>query len=894
MFRPAGLLQRSLQARLIAAFLLFSMTVVALLCAYSSLSITRETTRAALHNLEAIAGLKEQALQAWIKDQERKVRWLADMPEVVRLCGLLAEEGAAFGPLPASPQAGMRELFHSTLRHLPEFQEIQLLSAVGGRVLLSSRAENEGQYRVQDRSFLMGRQGTFVSGIHPSPLTLQPTLAVSTPLRGPRERLLGVLVVNLDLEWLDRVIQERAGLGWSGEAYLVDGTHTFVSAQRFGRTDFPRGIRSAGIDAALKGGIGSGIYPNYRGVPVLGSYRWNAALETALLVEMERRAALTWVRRQTATLLMHGLLFAALLAVGVYLLARQITRPILRVRQAALQVAAGDLAIQVPVPTGDEIGDLARAFNTMTSRLNEVYGELRRREEHFRSLTESSADILAVLSVAGRLRFVSPSVEKILGYRPEELQGRRPFHLVHLDDLPRLAGEFRRTEIAPGAAARQTVFRLRHRDGSWRTMEATARSLLAHPAIRGIVANVRDISERQQLEEKLLQARKMEAVGRLAGGVAHDFNNLLTVIIGYTETLQLDGNLGPEARADAREIRRAADRAAALTRQLLAYSRKQILQVRPVNLNRLVRGMWEMLQRLIGEHIRLSDWLQPDLATVRADPNQLEQVIMNLAVNARDAMPEGGTLTISTRDERLDAGVAPLPPEASPGGHVLLEIRDTGAGMDPPTLEKIFEPFFTTKEVGKGTGLGLATVLGIVQQSGGSIAVASETGRGSTFTIRLPAVAGVVPAPATAHEAASEATLQPGPAPAGLQPGGGSILLVEDEDAVRRMIHTILVRCGYRVQDAADPAEALRLVEDPARFSLLITDLVMPGMSGRQLAAELLRRTPGLKVLYISGYTDDAGMRRAAAGEEFAFLQKPFAPAALTGKVREILEEEPA
>ena len=636
-------------------------------------------------------------------------------------------------------------------------------------------------------------------------------------------------------------------------------------------------MRSAGIDAALKGRAGTGIYANYRGVQVMGSYRWNATLGIALLVETETKAAFSWVRHYAATLLAEGLVLIVLLGVGVYLLARQVTRPILEVRQAALRVAAGDLDIQVPVPTRDEVGDLARSFNAMTIRLNEVYGELRRREQHFRSLIESSADILAVLSGSGRLRFVSPSVEKILGYRQEELRGRKVFHLIHPEDLPALKAQAWRSQAAAGGAARQLAFRVRHSDGSWRTLEATARSLLAHPDIRGIVANVRDVSERQQLEEKLLQARKMEAVGRLAGGVAHDFNNLLTAIIGYTETLQLDGRLDPESGADVREIRRAADRAAALTRQLLAYSRKQILQVRPVDLNGLVQGMREMLQRLIGEHILLIDRLQPELATVRADPNQLEQVVMNLAVNARDAMPEGGTLTISTRDERLEAGLGGPPPEAPAGHYVLLEIRDTGAGMDPPTLEKIFEPFFTTKEVGRGTGLGLATVLGIVQQSGGFISVASEAGRGSTFTIRLPAE-----------------TAEPAPEPeerrSGLQSGHGSILLVEDEDAVRRMIRTVLTRSGYGVQDAADPAEALRITEGAPGFGLLITDLVMPGMNGRQLAAELLRRFPAMKVLYISGYTDDTGMRRAAGGEEFSFLQKPFAPSALAWKVRELLE----
>ncbi len=855
-------------ARLVAAFFLFSMAVVLILGAYSALSISRETTAAALANLQSIAALKEETLDAWLQEQERKVLWLSALPEMVRMARILPPGGDVSGFRPEQAIAGLRALLLSATAHVPEFQEILLLSGEGGRVLLSTCPENEGQYRVQDQSFIQGRRGTFVQSIYPSPITLRPTLTISTPLQGTDGRLLAVLVVNLDLEWMDRVVEERAGLGWSGEAYLVDRYNTFVSAQRFGRADFPRGVHSTGIDAALASRNGAGAYSSYRGVRVLGAWRWIAALETALLVEMQEREALAWVWRQTATLLTRGLLLAVLLAVGVYLLALRITRPILRVRLAALRVAAGDLDVQVPVPTRDEIGDLADSFNAMTTRLNAVYRELRSNEEHFRSLIESSGDILAVLSAAGRVRFVSPSAEKILGYRADELEGSKYIRLVHPDDAPRLEPRLWQAKGTPV----QAVFRLMHRDGSWRTLEATARSLLAHPAIRGVVANVRDVTERQELEEKLAQARKMEAVGRLAGGVAHDFNNLLTAIIGYAEVLQLDEGLEPRVAEGVREIRKAADRAAALTRQLLAYSRKQILQVRTIDLNRLVRGLREMLQRLIGEHIRLSVCLEPEMDNVSADPNQLEQVILNLAVNARDAMPEGGTLTIATREER---------PDTPGGGFVLLELSDTGTGMDRQTKEKIFDPFFTTKEVGKGTGLGLAIVLGIVQQSGGSIAVDSEPGRGSTFTIRLPA------APET------ESTPETEPAVAAIRPGRGSILLVEDEEAVRRMVHTVLVRSGYRVRQAADAAEALRAAENAPELNLLITDLVMPGLNGRQLAAKLLEGMPGLRVLYMSGYTDDQAMHEEATREGTVFLQKPFTPAVLAEKVREILEDGP-
>jgi two-component system cell cycle sensor histidine kinase/response regulator CckA len=392
----------------------------------------------------------------------------------------------------------------------------------------------------------------------------------------------------------------------------------------------------------------------------------------------------------------------------------------------------------------------------------------------------------------------------------------------------------------------------------------------------GTVGVARDITERRQLEEQLVQSQKMEAVGRLAGGVAHDFNNMLTTILGYSGIILDQLSPADSLREEIEEIQKAGERAAALTQQLLAFSRKQVIEPSPIDLNAVVSEASKMLRHLIGEDVELVTRLQTGLWTIRADRGQMDQVLINLAVNARDAMPEGGQLRIETRNvERRD-------PYRGSGGtpfsHVLLEVADSGTGMDAETRRRIFEPFFTTKERGKGTGLGLATVYGIVKQSGGDIWVESGPGQGTTFQVYLPRV---------------EASVEPVPKRAPSLPSSGSetLLLVEDEESVRRLTTRVLESIGYEVLAAADAAEATRIWESSGgRIRLLITDIIMPGRSGPQLAKQLTEKSPGLKVLYISGYTDSAIVDRGALTAGTALLQKPFHPDALAREVRRLLD----
>ncbi|HEX5724364.1 MAG TPA: PAS domain S-box protein [Longimicrobiaceae bacterium] len=507
-------------------------------------------------------------------------------------------------------------------------------------------------------------------------------------------------------------------------------------------------------------------------------------------------------------------------------------------------------------------------------------------ERRFRSLVQYGQDIIAVLEGDGEVRYASPAVERVLGYDAAGLEGRSFFGVVHPDDDGAAQRAFEAAIFHPGAPQR-VEFRVRRRDEEWRTLETIVTSLLHDPAVEGIVVNARDVTERNAAQEalklsqqQLLQAQKMDAIGRLAGGVAHDFNNLLTAVRGNAELLLMD--LPPEhpSRADVEEIRRAADRAAGLTRQLLAFSRRQVLQPRVLDLNAVVTDMQKMLRRLIGEDVHLHTELETALARVRADPGQVEQVVLNLSLNARDAMPGGGTLTLRTGNATLGEEVARRFGYVIPGRYVLLSVRDTGHGMDAETAERAFEPFFTTKPSGRGTGLGLSTVYGIVKQSGGYIWIDSAPEVGTTVRIYLP--------PAEVEEPA-EAERVPTPAP---PPGGAeTLLLVEDEDTVRVLARRVLERSGYTVLEARDGAQALVVASlHRGPLHLLLTDVVMPNLGGRELARRIRAERPELPVLFISGYAEEAVKGHGVLEPGTAFLEKPFTAEVLAARVRQVLD----
>lgn len=386
-------------------------------------------------------------------------------------------------------------------------------------------------------------------------------------------------------------------------------------------------------------------------------------------------------------------------------------------------------------------------------------------------------------------------------------------------------------------------------------------------------------AEKSALEEQLRQSQKMEAIGRLAGGVAHDFNNLLTIIQGYGELAALKIEEGEPVGEEIDQIRQAGQRASELTRQLLAFSRRQLMEMKVVDLNELLGRMHTMLSRIMGEDIRIELSLPPEVGKIRTDPGQIEQVVLNLAVNARDVMPGGGRLIIETCNVALDEAYAQTHPGVIPGPYVRLTVTDTGSGMPPEVLERIFEPFFTTKELGKGTGLGLSTIYGIIKQSGGHIYVRSRLNQGTTFEIYLPRVD-------------AETELEKNERAPVLLPGEETVLVVEDEKEVGKIVQRSLESLGYRVLLAEGGQEALEILEgsDPAQIRLLITDVVMPGMGGRELSDRLVARYPHLKVIYMSGYTDDAVIRHGISVQAMNFIQKPFSVGTLAGKVRQVLD----
>ncbi len=502
------------------------------------------------------------------------------------------------------------------------------------------------------------------------------------------------------------------------------------------------------------------------------------------------------------------------------------------------------------------------------------------REELFRLISENAADMIAVVDNKGNRIYNSPSYQRILGYSADELSQTSAFEQIHPDD---------REKVVDAAAYAQKYgtgkaieYRMRDKSGQWRVLESTASSVRnKNGEVEKLVIVNRDVSERRLLERQFLQAQKMEAIGRLSGGVAHDFNNLLGVILGYAEVLE---EQPAAALADRREsveqILKAGRQAASLVRQLLAFSRQQVLEPKIVDVNAIVRDTQKMLSRLIGEDIELITQLSDEIRKVRVDQGQLEQAIMNMAVNARDAMPNGGQLRIQTDNFEMDEQAAlKYQYPVLVGSYVRLSISDDGVGMSPETLARAFEPFFTTKDKGKGTGLGLAMVYGFVKQSGGYIDLTSELGVGTALTIYFPQV--------------QEQQDQDEPVVISKETlaGNGTILLVEDDDPLRKLTVRHLQSFGYRVLDAQDATTAL-VISDAARedIDLLLTDVVLPKTNGRALAKMLLEKRPALRVLFTSGYTGQSILSGNILEENCHFLAKPYTRSSLAQKVREVLE----
>jgi two-component system, cell cycle sensor histidine kinase and response regulator CckA len=494
------------------------------------------------------------------------------------------------------------------------------------------------------------------------------------------------------------------------------------------------------------------------------------------------------------------------------------------------------------------------------------------------ALVENSDDAILATDLEGRVTSWNLGAVKVHGYSREEMLGRNLALLAPADRVAEIGSVLGRIQQGLAVDRFETV-RVR-KDGTRVNVSVTVSPIRdAGGRVVGISSITRDITERTRLESQVRQSQKMEAIGRLAGGVAHDFNNLLSVILGHCRLVS--AGLGPSEPSSKHlsEIEKAGERAASLTRQLLAFSRKQVMATQVLDLGVVANELGGILRRLIGEDVSLAIIVHPGVGRVRADRGQIEQVVMNLAVNARDAMPQGGELKIEVKDENLDEAYVRDHVGARVGAYVMIRVSDTGVGMDAETRSHLFEPFFTTKPAGEGTGLGLATVYGVVKQSDGYIAVDSQPGEGTTFEIFLP------------RTTAEAVAVKPRPAKAKVIRGSETVLLVEDEEMLRSIVCDVLELHGYTVLAAPTAAAALRLERiHRGPIHLLLTDVVMPGKNGRELAAELAVARPNMRVLYTSGYMDDDVVRRGVFLDHTAFLPKPFTPEALTAKVREVLD----
>ncbi len=562
------------------------------------------------------------------------------------------------------------------------------------------------------------------------------------------------------------------------------------------------------------------------------------------------------------------------------------TQPDLLAQSALSQIREFELlrwdGVRIPVEVSASATELAGKpailgmFRDIRERRNAA-AELRRSEDRFSYLIQNLSDVITVVAVDGTMLYHSPSIERIAGYQPSELLGKSFLSFVHPEDEPAVRAALERVTLGVGSAA-PPEFRFRHHDGSWVWLESVGNNLLNDVAVGGIVVTSRNVTGRRFLEDQVRQSQKMEAIGRLAGGIAHDFNNLLMVIQGYAEIVLGEENVGVEARKNVETILRTTESAANLTRQLLSFSRKHAFSPQVLDLNALVNRMSEMLLGVLREEMEFVVQLSPELCCVSADPAQIEQVVMNLVVNARDAMPKGGTLTLQTA--RVDSEVlrAGRTHTVGPGDYVMLAVTDTGIGMDADTQTRIFDPFFTTKSKDEGTGLGLSVVYNIVRGSGGHVRVISEPGHGSTMQVFFPRVE-ALPTPALQRSPAE-------PTPVGME----TILVAEDQPDLRWMICQFLQTLGYSVLEATDGRDAVALAEQyKGAIDVVLTDVVMPHVRGPEVARRLAESRPDIKVIFMSGYTEGEVNLVKESGLEMRLLQKPFELDFLASKIREVL-----
>ena len=892
---------RSLVARLVGAFLGVSLGTVVLVASLAFVRSRAALREAVDQRLNAMAAIKAARLESWLAHRLAEVEFLAGLTEVRGPAeSLLAGRSASAG----RPARAITDFLARSTHSKSDLAGLFVLSVPGGRVIAATAPPLRGQYRVTDRYFLEGQERPFTQNVYPSPITGRPTITMAAPIHDARGTTVAVLAADVNLERVDVILREGSELGALEEIYLVDRYNEFVTAKRFGRDSYRRGVHTVGIDQAVAGKSGSGLYLNYAGVPVIGRYRWMKDLDLALVVEMPQSEAFAPARRLALAIAMVGLLSAPVLAIGAYLLSRRIARPLLEITRAAERVAGGEFDTTAPVVTHDEIGRLAKAFNKMTVRLRRLYHDqqeqvvvlsraaaaLEDSQALLQAVIDNTTAIIVVADLEGRIMLANRAFTRMIGMEHQQVVGRLSREVFPGLDLERRESALAQV-LATGKPAigeesfdiqgeRRTAllarFVLRHSDGSPYALCTVATDITAVKHAE---------ADRRRFTEQLQHTQKLESLGVLAGGIAHDFNNLLTAILGHADLLLADVPAGLASTDDVDLIIQAARRASQLTSQMLAYSGRARLAVELVNPNDLITQMSQLLRISTSKKVELRYALAAGLPSIEGDPAQIQQVVMNLVSNASEAIGErAGTITVVTARLALEAAGIPVERsnETLPAGdYISLSVSDTGSGMDEETLARIFEPFFTTKFTGRG--LGLAAVQGIVRGHRGGLCVQSAPGAGTTVRVLFPC-AGMAPEPGK----------QAGPAPESEgERLSGAILVIDDEEGVRRVAGRTLERAGFRVLLAESGPRGLELFRaEGGSIDAVILDLTMPDMNGHQVLQALRILDPAVRVILSSGFSELDLEARGEAGTD-VFLQKPYLATELLAKVREVLERVP-
>jgi len=885
-------LSRSFPARLSAAVFAVGVVLVGLSGALAYRAAERSLRERLLAQLEGQTA----------DDAGRLTEWLARQREAVVLLG--RELTLHGGPIPLTPDT-------VRWRGLPPIvlaaEEMQVIAVAGGQVVRSTNPETLGSFAVGEEYFTAGRDSTFVKSIYYASGSGRPRLTVATPIQRA-DTTVAILAVHLDLAQMENTLRRRDGAALDSvrvlrrvgertpaplpiDAYLINDLADFVSAARFGRDGVKRGVHSVAIDSALDGTLGSGLYADYAGRPVVGAWRWIPELNLALILETPQEVAFAPARALLGYSVVLGLVAIGLMAFGVVAITRRFARPVLTVAKAADAVAAGDFTVTAPEAGADEVGQLARAFNIMTARLRSLYERLEQQvdatqaaldkaqasRELLQDVVNNTSTLVLVVGLDGRVRLANARLASLSGIAADAAEGRE----VHaaLGETAAVLGPLITRARSSEAVIEQEVeldspagphgwqvvaFPLVHTDGSTYAIGLIGTDL---------TERARAEAERRARDASVQQAQKLESLGVMAGGIAHDFNNILGAILGNVELARDALDDPEETRGALDRIGAASRRAAELTRQMLAYAGRASLRRDTVDLRQVINDIVPLVRAAQAKKVRIDVTAMPEALWVSADPAQLSQVLLNLLTNAAEAVGEtAGSVTLSA-----EAGV--LPPERVEGveaaGWIRLSVADTGPGIPDAVRERIFDPFFSTKSSGRG--LGLSAVRGIVRSLGGTLTLHSVVGEGTRFDIHLRAAT----APAPQHSEAS------GDTSVAVR---GTVLVVDDEASIRHVAHRVLSRLGLDVIEAEDGETGVARFRAAApRLSVVLLDLTMPGMSGIEVLGEIRRTHPELPVVIASGYDHEDALREIGQDAFVSFLQKPYSTSQLRAAVLRVV-----